>query len=99
MKTVNSDEIIEVPAEIAVCPKCGGKLYVNLDAWTQDYDGTWKAEDPHTECENEPDIDSDDWEEWLAWHYNMPYIDWLPVDFDVERWLKQNYRFDLGPQT
>ena len=42
-----------------------------------------------------PDIDSKKWREWFNWHYDMPYVDWLPVDGDVEKWLEENYRFDL----
>ena len=65
MISVDCQEIILVPSEIAVCPKCGGKLYVRLDSWTQEDDGTWSATDPHTECENEPEIDNEEWDDWL----------------------------------
>jgi len=95
MEILKCDAILEVPKEVAVCPKCDGKLYVQFDAWEEDDDGTWYAAFVHTECENEPEIDSEDYEEWFDWHYDMPYVDWLPIDDDVERWLKQNYRFDI----
>jgi len=84
---------LDVPPSVAVCPKCGGKLTVEIDAWQQEDDGTWTAESPHTTCEHEPDIDSKKWREWHNWHYNMPYVDWMPIDNDVEKWLVSKYRF------
>mgnify|MGYP001581892030 CR=1 FL=1 len=95
MIIAKTDQIIEIPPEVAVCPKCAGKLYANIDEWEQCDDGSWIASNPHTECEHEPDIDSSEWRAWFDWHYDMPYVDWLPVDYDVEKWLEENYRFDI----
>jgi hypothetical protein len=30
---------------------------------------------------------------WLANHFRMPYVDWLPVDDVIRDWLDKNYRF------
>lgn len=95
LKILPHNQIINVPPSLARCPKCGGKLYVELESWTRDYEGSWKAVEAevHTECENEPDITDPGYSEWLDWHYNMPYVDWLPVDQRVAEWIDDNFRF------
>lgn len=55
-----------------------------------------------TECETEPDIDSDEWEEWHLEHYHMPYVDWLPFDLRMEKWIRERFVFnesELEPIT
>lgn len=107
-KLLPHDAIIEVPESVAVCPYCKAKLTVQLDEWIQNDDGTYSAGDtPHTECTNEPEFPSDDFDEdaWCefdefdASHSVMPYVYLLPIQLKVGKWLNENYRFDMGKQS
>lgn len=85
---------ISVPKKLAVCPMCEGKLsIVECGAWVAGEPGLLVPDEIHLECEHEPDIDSDAWEEWFNWHYAMPYVDWLPVDTKVLAWFKTTTRY------
>lgn len=95
-KIVKSDTVIKVPKGVAVCPICGARLYADTEEWEEDDYGMWRASNPKTTCAKEPDIDSRKWNEWHRWHYSMPYVDWLPVDMKVQKWMDRTYRFDLS---
>ena len=97
-KIVPHDEIIAIPPEVATCPYCGAKLWVQLDTWTQQNDGMWGAmedETPHVECGNEPDVLSKEWDDWYFSHSKMPYVYQLPVELKVAKWLNATYRFNM----
>lgn len=96
MQTVATDATIELPPK-AKCPICGAKIYLeDVTAWEKDdTDGTWYATEISIQCETEPDIDGDDWWDWMNGHWNTPYIDWLPLTEAVLMWLKKNYRFEM----
>jgi len=91
---IKTDAVLEMPKEVAVCPICKGKLYAQFDGWVEN-DGEWQASSTSLDCENEPDIDSDEWWDWHRGHYSMPYVDWLPVEIKVTKWINENYVFDL----
>ena len=93
---VVTSTIISVPREVASCPYCDANLAVQAVEWTQRKDGTWKATGIEPECANEPDIDTEEWEEWWAIHSEMPYVYQLPVDIKIEKWLSKNYDWDLS---
>ena len=77
-----------------VCPICGGALLItDVEACELADNGDWIASEVNIDCENEPDMDSDEWEDWHRWHYSEPYTDWLPVDRIILRFLRANYRF------
>lgn len=78
-----------------LCPYCGGHLTYHAEGWEEDEDGLWWAYSLASECSNEPDIFSEEWDEWLRIHSDMPYVHQLPVDNKVEEWLKERYRFQL----
>jgi len=94
MQTVATDATIELPPK-AKCPICGEKVvFEGTHCWERDdADGTWYATEVSINCVTEPDIDSEDWEDWHNGHWNMPYVDWLPLTQAVLVWLKRNYRF------
>jgi hypothetical protein len=78
------------------CPICGSKVYIiEVNEWGTDEGEIVGAA---FECETEPDIDSDEWEEWFHGHYSMPYVDWLPWENKVMTWLNQHYYYS-GPET
>ena len=93
---IKTNSVLDVPATVQICPYCGGELYVQFSCWTQDYDGTWKADGVELECNTEPGVESDDWADWHARHSQMPYVYWLPATVTVERWVNANYRFDIS---
>ena len=93
---LKTDAVIGVPEDVAVCPRCGGKLYITCDHWEQcAEDKGWIAASINMDCETEPEILTDDWMEWLNGHYSQPYIDWLPVEHKLVVWLNKNYRWEL----
>jgi hypothetical protein len=87
---------IKIPESVAMCPECGASVYadifeVGLDdgatEWTVAGDGSGM----HLQCEDEDDN-----------HYGSPYIDWMPLDAPVARWLNDNYDFaprQVTPRT
>jgi hypothetical protein len=98
MQTVKTDAIIKVPPEVAICPICGAEVAIEeIDEWEQEDDGTWSAGEHGVkiECSTAPDIESDNWDDFFAEHWSMPYVDWLQIEVKVYNWLHQNYRFDL----
>ena len=74
------------------CPICGKAVFLtNVNEW-----GTESGTIIHADmdCESEPDIDSDEWSDWHAEHYRMPYVDWMPYEVRALKWLQANYRYD-----
>lgn len=92
MKCLNWDDPITIPLPVAVCPYCGGSLLINPQEIYEAQDG-WMLESFETECNSEPDIESDDWELWWHNHSLMPYIYQLPVNEKIKKWVNNNYRF------
>jgi hypothetical protein len=93
MKTISTNDLpISIPKSVAVCPKCESGLIL------EDIEGYEYGEplDEHSHiaftCNTEPDIDSDEWEDWHNWHWSMPYVDWLPLEKPIMRWFNENYR-------
>jgi hypothetical protein len=73
------------------CPICGkGVVVETVTEWHDD--GT--IVHAEIECETEPDIDSDEWSDWHAEHYAMPYVDWLPYEVRALKWLAERYTYD-----
>lgn len=71
------------------CPICGAKVRLtDVDEWGAD-DG--EIIGVSFDCETEPDIDSDEWPDWHAGHYAMPYVDWLPYEVAAKAWLNARY--------
>lgn len=94
MRVIKMGEVPKLP-DTFCCPICGDKLTLEIEEWTEDYDG-WKASETGLtlSCATEPDITDDDYDEWLDGHFRMPYVDWMPVDAKVYAWLEDNYRFE-----
>ena len=89
---------LKIPAHVAVCPKCGAEIIAEFDEWEQLDDGTWAAGDggTHINCTTEPDIDQKEWREWFGWHWEMPYVDWMPLQARVLHWINDHYRFEMS---
>lgn len=81
-----------------VCPICGGQLYVQVSEWeqeTEDPQSDWLASAIDVDCEHMPDLESDAFDEFMREHYRMPYVDWLPLEESIKRWMRLKYRFDM----
>jgi hypothetical protein len=93
MITLKMGEVPAIPDSFR-CPICGNKLTLEISEWEQNDDGSWQAADSlYISCVSEPDITDEDYEDWLDGHYQMPYVDWLPVQTRLYSWLEKNYRF------
>ncbi len=83
---------IPVPREIAICPICDAEIVVEeISEWEC---GSGKPVSISIDCVTEPDIDSDEWPDWHNEHWSMPYVDWLPVENVVVRWIQENFRME-----
>ncbi len=75
------------------CPDCGGRLVVeDIDEWETE-GGRVTESGFHINCEAEPDIGSDKWEDWDQQHWSHPYGDWLPLESRVYEWFDRRYRY------
>lgn len=91
----DSDNPPSIPLDVAKCPICGSEIkFVEINEYETE---TGKVVDTgfHVGCITEPDFDDPDYDDWLNGHYSMPYVDWLPVEIIVYRWLSANYRLRL----
>jgi hypothetical protein len=77
------------------CPMCeSGDLLVQFDGWEMNDVGDWEGMDlTRAECSNEPDIMSDEWDEFQSWHGDMPYVNWLPRIVSLQNALNRMFRF------
>jgi hypothetical protein len=68
-----------------LCPYCNADLIYRVTGWEEKEDG-WIADS----------IESDDFEDWLNNHSELPYIYQLPVDERVKKYINDKFRFDLN---
>jgi hypothetical protein len=93
---LDPDAVLEIPKRVATCPICGGKLYAHFEAWeATGKSSRWRCEEAKLDCESEPDICDPDYMDWLNGHYSMPYVDWLPLETELTRWVNRRYWFAL----
>ena len=80
-----------------LCPYCKGDLTYTANGWEQDDNGLWMADSFDMDCSNEPSMDNEDeWEEWMRVHSDMPYLNQLPVDEAVKKWINKRFRFAVS---
>lgn len=90
------EAVIEIPRDVATCPKCDATLYAHFEEWEKDDSSLyWDCMFAKLECETEPDISSRKWDEWFRWHYDMPYVYWMPLEIRLTKWINERYCFDL----
>lgn len=94
MNIVEPGDTIPVPESLATCPICGAPIaVVDIEEWEAD---TGRIVHFVVDCTTAPDIDSDDWPDWQRHHWSTPYVDWLPLERPILRWLSANYRVRAG---
>lgn len=79
-----------MPRRVAVCPYCHASLEFQATSWDEGGDGRWRVDSGDTTCTAEPDIDSDEWNDWWEHHRQMPYVYQLPVDERVREWARRS---------
>ena len=101
LDSIDVDPIV-IPLDIAVCPYCGGKLYVSeINEYSIGEDGEIVAEHISLDCSSTPDAIKEPmtWEEWNIWHSQMPYVNWLPLEEPVKAWLNKTYTLVHGDKV
>lgn len=78
-----------------LCPYCKGDLTYRCNGWEQDDNGLWMADSFDVDCSTEPDMESEEWEDWMQQHSEMPYVYQLPVDERVKDFINKKYRFEM----
>lgn len=91
-ESVPLNHVFDVPENVQKCPYCDAPLRATASGWDEDEHG-WKAATLEVDCTEEPDIDSDEWEDHNASHSDMPYVYWLPAEIKVMEWINSQYRF------
>lgn len=71
---------VPVPTNIAVCPECNGALEWQVTTTDEE------LRDISIDCENEPDIDSDE-KDFHQFHQS----DWQPVIDKVKAWIRKEH--------
>lgn len=93
-RLISCDGVIAIRRTVATCPKCDATVYAHFESWEKEDDGTWSAQHASLDCETEPDIDSPEFNEWMRWHYDMPYVYWMPLKVRLAKWINERYYFD-----
>lgn len=77
------------------CPYCGGKISFKATGWVQEDDG-WAADMGDVYCDSEPDIDSDEWDDWCSLHGDHDFREaWHRRHDAILAYLKRNVRFQM----
>lgn len=88
--TNNADKVFRF--RYPCCPICDAKLNVTVNEWYRDKWG-WVPYSIEIDCSTMPDMDSDEWQEWMNIHYEQPYSDWLPIEKSILYWMQREVRF------
>jgi len=91
---------VSIPLSVGVCPVCGMELVADIDEWEYDDDGCMMVGEQglNLSCVSEPEIGTNEWQEWFDGHHSMPYETWHPLIPRVLKWINLNYRFANAPQ-
>lgn len=78
------------------CPICGDGLTVeDIVGYARDEsNGLWMADSIVLECITQPSFSDDAFRDFMDDHYQMPYVDWLPIEMAVIDWLNRYYRWE-----
>lgn len=95
MKYFDQEKPPEIPLDLFKCPICGAQIvFTEINEYETE---TGKVTDTgfHVSCTTEPDFDEPDYDEWLDSHFAMPYVDWLPLEVKIYKWLSAGFRVRL----
>lgn len=89
-----SDEIMEIPLSVAICPVCSGKMLAQINSWWQHQSGYWLAKTIFVGCESEPTIIDDSWDQWYIYHdLRLTMKDHNRILNIIKQWINDSYRF------
>jgi len=91
-QSLDLNSVVDVPAEIAVCPYCKAALTAQCNTKTLMI-GMWLPSSVIVNCTAAPEIASAEWRDWFKAHARMPYVYQLPVDLRILHWMQQNFFF------
>lgn len=74
---------IKIPRSVGVCPECGATVYLEIE---EDANGVPTEAGCFFTCSKSDDS-----------HYHQPYVDWLPWEIGVYRWIKAHIRIRSVP--
>lgn len=100
---IDSQSPVYVPVAVAKCPYCGDKLViVAVDEWIRKEEGVYYPDHIEVQCDSQPDIEDENENPGITYsfektHYNMPYVNWMPVEEKVLAWFAKTYNF-VRPQ-
>lgn len=92
MALVEKDKVFTVEKK---CPYCGADLRGKATAWEKRSNHTWQATEIEMDCVTMPDFESDEYDEWIKVHTNMPYVYWHPVISDILCHIQLYYSFNI----
>lgn len=86
---------LTVPLNVQTCPYCTDKasplIVSDIEVMTRDEaTGLWYAEEVTLECEHESEDNP---------HTDMPYVNWLPAQLVVLKWVQDNFDFDIDAKA
>lgn len=94
MKTISDASEILLPDTFR-CPICGEKIYIEEVADWHEEDGVLKALAVKVDCTTFPGFDDEDeFEAYMSEHYSMPYVDWLPLEQEITKWVNERYSWE-----
>lgn len=88
-------EVVKVPSRVAVCPECGGGLFLQVNEWETDT-GAPTDGGIDLDCERAPDFDDPDYDDKC--HRNWQG-EWQPVYDRVTAWARRHVRVVKGDGT
>jgi len=78
------------------CPYCQADVKAVCDGFEQDDQGNWKSDGSFSwEYDCEPDIDSDEWEDWYRSHSHSPYEYTMQSAKFLQKSINERYNFNL----
>lgn len=88
---------IQIPRCIAVCPYCDDTLLIeSIDSITETISGLAEADSIFITCLSEPDVaDKDEFDDWIKYHSDMPYVYMLPIEKTILKWLNAWHEFEF----
>lgn len=94
---LDTEARLQIAKEVQTCPYCDGPITLYFEEWEEDekHAGLWLTGRAKVDCDDEPDMDSDEWENWFQRHSDMPYVHQLPVELLMTEWVNARYRFRL----
>lgn len=77
-----------IPTEVAVCPICGAPIEIEEITEWETATGIPTESGFHINCSTQPGVGTPEAEPWWNSHWSAPYVDWVPLNDPVYKWLR-----------